>query len=288
MAKRYQSVGAFQQALTQKLQAEVARTQVDANTLRLRLVVQRFLARIFTSPSAPWLLKGGFAMELRLGKKARATRDIDLMIGLGVMTVPPTPMGIRDLLAEELATDLGDRFTFRLGEPEGLANPPQGGAELRCEAILQGKLFRNFHVDVGCGDVVDEPHDELVLAPLIPMAEFDTAKVKIISAFQQFAEKIHAYTLVWGERQNTRVKDLIDLVLLLEVVTSNPMRLRHAVTRTFTTRNKQAVPIRLEPPPETWESEFRRIAQQVGLHTESVTEAFAMVSAFWETHFIGS
>jgi hypothetical protein len=35
----------------------------------------------------------------------------------------------------------------------------------------------------------------------------------IISAEQQFAEKLHAYTLPRGERVNTRTKDLIDMVL---------------------------------------------------------------------------
>ena len=33
----------------------------------------------------------------------------------------------------------------------------------------------------------------------------------IISAGQQFAEKLHAYTLPRGERVNTRTKDLIDM-----------------------------------------------------------------------------
>jgi len=38
---------------------------VPLNTLRLKLVMERLLARLFAPPDPPWLLKGGYAMELR-------------------------------------------------------------------------------------------------------------------------------------------------------------------------------------------------------------------------------
>ena len=34
---------------------------------------------LFVKPESPWLLKGGYAMELRL-KTARTTRDVDLAL----------------------------------------------------------------------------------------------------------------------------------------------------------------------------------------------------------------
>ncbi len=59
--------------------------------MRLRRMVafDRLLARLFSKQSeqerqeeqeTPWLLKGGYAMELRLGYRARTTRDIDLTL----------------------------------------------------------------------------------------------------------------------------------------------------------------------------------------------------------------
>jgi len=39
----------------------------------------RLLCRLFAKPNAPWLLKGGYALELRL-KTARTTRDMDLAV----------------------------------------------------------------------------------------------------------------------------------------------------------------------------------------------------------------
>jgi hypothetical protein len=39
----------------------------------------RLLARLFREEPAPWVLKGGYALELRF-KAARATVDIDLTL----------------------------------------------------------------------------------------------------------------------------------------------------------------------------------------------------------------
>ena len=54
----------------------------------------------------------------------------------------------------------------------------------------------------------------------------------MISAEQQFAEKLHAYTLPRLERVNTRTKDLIDMVLLIRRETSTKAKpLQRSVQR---------------------------------------------------------
>jgi hypothetical protein len=52
---------------------------VDLQRWRREVPFDRLLARLFARPNAPWVLKGGYAMELRI-KEARATKDIDLTI----------------------------------------------------------------------------------------------------------------------------------------------------------------------------------------------------------------
>ena len=54
-----------------------------------------------------------------------------------------------------------------------------------------------------------------------------------ISREEHFAQKLHAYTLPRTGRLNSRVKDLIDLVLLMEAGALNPERLRNAISETF-------------------------------------------------------
>jgi hypothetical protein len=70
---RYASAVAFRTALEPRLKAEQS-TGVGLSRLRKRLVFERLVA---VAPDA-WVLKGGFALELRLGSRARSTRDVDV------------------------------------------------------------------------------------------------------------------------------------------------------------------------------------------------------------------
>ena len=53
----------------------------DLDRLRRRVVFERILARLATATGERWILKGGFALEVRLGDRARATRYLDVALG---------------------------------------------------------------------------------------------------------------------------------------------------------------------------------------------------------------
>ncbi len=65
---KYTSGAAFRQALETRL---VHRSRQGIPLVRLRKIVafERFLARLVASDLQNWALKGGFALELRLGDK---------------------------------------------------------------------------------------------------------------------------------------------------------------------------------------------------------------------------
>jgi hypothetical protein len=78
--KSYKTAGAFRTALEARLQASARQEGTDLQRLRRQVAFDRFLARMFSkAPKAtyPWVLKGGYAMELRI-HSARTTKDIDL------------------------------------------------------------------------------------------------------------------------------------------------------------------------------------------------------------------
>ena len=89
----------------------------DLPRMRRQVAFDRLLCRLFAKQDSPWLLKGGYAMELRI-KSARTTRDIDLalrsMPGGGSQW---DDMAVRRLLQELADADLGDGFEFSIGEP---------------------------------------------------------------------------------------------------------------------------------------------------------------------------
>ena len=87
----------------------------------------------------------------------------------------------------------------------------------------------------------------------------------MISAEQQFAEKLHAYTLPRGERVNTRTKDLIGMVLLIREEKLDRAKTAAAVRATFRKRATHEVPKELYPPPPEWEPVFDALARECNL-----------------------
>ncbi len=290
MSERYPNAAAFRQALEARLRSTAAHRRVQIQGLRLKVAIERLLARLFTGDAPPWLLKGGYAMELRFRPKARTTRDVDLTIG---DAVDPSLMQERlEEVHEELqsaaATDLGDSFEFIIQPARSeITVAPGGGGVFPVIARLAGRDFARFHIDIGFGDAVIGETESLVGDDLLGFAGLSPAQAQAIPKAQQFAEKIHAYTFPWSDRVNTRSRDLVDLVLLIERGRLDPDAVREALHRTFKQRAGHAWPEELPPPPEAWEAEFPAMAAEAGLVPNTAADAFAVVAAYWNTNGLG-
>lgn len=80
--KQYKTAGAFRTALETRLQTRAQVERTDLQRLRREVAFDRFLARLFPKGpkgTYPWILKGDYAMELRI-RSARTTKDIDLTL----------------------------------------------------------------------------------------------------------------------------------------------------------------------------------------------------------------
>ena len=80
MGKSYNTAAAFRTSLEERLKQLAATSGAPISSLRLKVVIERLLARLFAASNPPWLLKGGYAMELRYRPRARTTKDIDLSV----------------------------------------------------------------------------------------------------------------------------------------------------------------------------------------------------------------
>jgi hypothetical protein len=90
-----------------------------------------------------------------------------------------------------------------------LTAAPYGGARYPVEARMDARIFARFHLDVGIGDVVMRPLETVACQDWLGFAGIQGPQVQMIPREQQFAEKIHAYTLL-RSAENSRVKDLVD------------------------------------------------------------------------------
>lgn len=155
--QKYASATAFRSALEDRLKKLAQVESLDLQRVRRQAAFDRLLCRLFANPNAQWLLKGGYAMELRL-KTARTTRDIDL--GLKQLPVPAADWDanaatILEALREPGKLDLQDFFTFVFGAAmQDLDAAPYGGARFPVDARLAGRSFVKFHLDVSTCDVL--------------------------------------------------------------------------------------------------------------------------------------
>jgi len=278
-AKKYTTAGAFRRALEERLKTTSMKEQTDLNRLRRQVSFDRLLARLFRDAAPPWFLKGGYALELRY-KAARSTVDIDLTVqSIDVSAGDDQNQIVREMLQNSADVPLGDWFEFAFGAPiMDLTAAPYGGARYPVEARMDERIFARFHLDAGIGDVVSPPVDAIICRDWLGFAGIPTAQVQMIAREQQFAEKVHAYTLP-RNAANSRVKDLVDLAILINSGSLDKPRILEALQLTFDRRGTHDLPAELVPPPTDWQIPFRVLAEECGLPTE-VTAVFGTVQRF--------
>jgi len=281
--RTYTTAGAFRRALEERLKRASLTDQIDINRLRRQVSFDRLLARLFREEAAPWALKGGYALELRF-KAARSTVDIDLTlqrVGAATSEGRDTNQVVREMLQNAADVSLGDWFEYMIGPPVlDLTAAPYGGARFPVEARMDERTFARFHLDAGIGDVVMQPIETIVCRDWLGFAGIETARVRMIAREQQFAEKVHAYTLPRNSA-NSRVKDLVDLALLIGSGELNHRRIQDALRLTFERRGTHDLPPGLPSPPADWQQPFQALAQECGLPSD-IAAVFTGVQAYLE------
>ena len=81
-------------------------------------------------------------------------------------------------------------------------------------------------------------------------------------------------------RENTHVKDLVDLVLLIERTKLNTARLPKAIRETFQRRKTHDIPSALIPPPASWSGPFSEMAAERSLEP-NMEKHFGVVEQFF-------
>ncbi len=259
--KQYSTAAAFRIALEDRLNRWARERGLDVLRIRRQVAFDRFLARLFTSQKANrFVLKGGYALELRF-QRARTTKDIDICMSEAKGIDLHDGTALRRIIQDLAMVDLGDYFVYTIGESTlDLENAPYGGFRYPVECQIAGRRFAHFSVDLAMGDVWLGNFGRLSTQPWLEFAGIPSPEIPSISPEQQFAEKLHAYTL--PRESNSRVKDLVDMVLLIDSCEFDSENLVEAISQTFGRRKTHPMPSELPPPPESWRSRFEAMAQE--------------------------
>ena len=271
----------FRTQLLQRLRNQALREGIPVLRFQQRIAFERFLVRLSTTDQ--WVLKGGFALQFRYGLLGRPTVDVDLRASL------PIDQAVALLRRDIATTTVADHFDFVFGPAaQALMDAPDGALRIKVTARLAGSEFASFHLDISAGDVlVERPtvlrgSDYLLFAGIPPIA------FPVYPVVQHLAEKLHAYTLP-RDQENTRVKDLLDMILLATVECVAADALAAALIATFQTRATHPIPNQLPEPPGSWTAAFAAMVGRTPLvSVNDLAAGYALVAAFWNPMLAGT
>lgn len=218
--------------------------------------------------------KGGAALELRFGFRARASNDLD--------------GAYRGEVSEAIGLiDEGVRrgwsgFTGRTTEGEqimgtGLAVPP---VRFRVKLLYKGKDFMTIPMELS--PVEGRSLDQIEVLPaavsLDPVQLAEAEAIPFLPIRYQVAQKLHACTEDLGEeRPNQRARDLADILLIEELALGDDQMsgLRDACIEVFGLRDKHSWPPTIVVWPG-WDAIWKRLMETEKLDYE-IGEAVARV-----------
>ncbi len=277
--EKYKTAKAFRVAITAKLKTIARETGEPYLDLYRGVAIDRFLARLDWNK---WRAKGGYVLQRRL-PKARRTKDIDLSTGDAAFllgTIEEKKAALLDYFQNMARIDAGDYFEFQVTEDSELDGFGQGGLRCQVRALLDGESFSTFQVDAVIQDQPVFSAEEIQGDAFLSFAGIEPLTLLVPIKEEVLAEKIHAYTTP-RENENTRVKDLLDLALLVEDGLEQD-KAQKAIVKVFAVRNTHKVVTDLPKPPNSWLPIFETLTSETGIEL-TLDEAFSMVQGFYKT-----
>ncbi len=238
------------------------------------------VARLQTANPGEWVLKGGMALEVRLGDDARLTKDIDF----GLRADVATAADVHDLVVGALlANQADDGFELSAAAPQLLGTDGTGHVTWRLSiaATLASRLFGGTRIDVSPRAYELVATEHLALPNSLAFADIPPVVAEVVDVNRHAAEKLHAMFRDFGDRENTRVRDLVDLVLMVEHDLISPHGLADPVVQVWSERDGADPPDRVPPLPSSWPPRYERMAAENELGVRSFTDAVAMIEHLW-------
>jgi len=249
--------------------------------IHLVVAIDRLLVRLLAAAPGRWVVKGGYANQLRRPDDARFTEDLDLRIDAVVETAP-------ELLASGFAVDPDDDFSYEVpASPAPLDGPPGGGLRFVVLARLAGTELVRFKVDVSSADVVVGEFESYDSDPVVERLGFRRSRFPIYPINQHVAEKLHALTLP-RDVENTRARDLVDLVWFIHHFTFRSEALAVACIATFDRRATHPWPPVIDAPPESWSRPYATWRAELFLPEPTPAAAASAVRRFLEPVYFGT
>ncbi|MDO9545568.1 MAG: nucleotidyl transferase AbiEii/AbiGii toxin family protein [Pelolinea sp.] len=262
---KYNSGSSFRQALEKHILDHHHQTSIPIQRTRKLIVFERLIARLVQTDPQDWVLKGGFMMDLYFNEKSRTTKDLDLLY-------QNKKKDLQKQLINAGEMDLGDWFTFKISQPIFADKEIPGTSRFNIGAMLDSRPFETFHIDVNTKDILFEEPQPLLVSRFLSFAGVKPIKVLCYSLTQQISEKFHALTRNYQSGEVSRVKDLIDVLLIASQRSFASSALRESIKLTFEHRAAHPIPLSTPKIANIYSKDYSRLSAQIGLLQKSLNE----------------
>jgi nucleotidyltransferase AbiEii toxin of type IV toxin-antitoxin system len=215
-----------------------------------------------------FVLKGGVAIELRFKLRARATKDVDIIV------IPDRDADIIDALEDALADPYLD-FAFRLVDVHEIANTSARRMDVKMS--YKHRPWATVRLEASFPEANAAEAEQVAAFSLVRLGLNGPDYVACQSLRYQIATKLHAVTERFADRENDRYRDLIDLLLLAELEPELP-RVAVACREIFAARATHPWPPQLTIEP-SWPEQYPALATEQGFAVTDVHEAADRVQA---------
>jgi hypothetical protein len=114
---------------------------------------------------------------------------------------------------------------------------------------------------------------------LFSFADLPRVSLRVYAREVHIAEKLHAFTLP-RPTENSRIKDLPDMVILGAAMPFRSDNLRLAIQETFSHRASHPMPSSLPNPPARWAIGYARMTRENNLPWPTLDDVFHHASSF--------
>ncbi|OUO64923.1 nucleotidyl transferase AbiEii/AbiGii toxin family protein [Collinsella sp. An268] len=249
-------------ALEMAVKAAAKASPLDTGRAMSAFYLHRLLCRVFSSEDSPFVLKGGMSMLART-IDARATRDIDLV------SQEDTLLSAVEELTRLASLDLGDFIAFHFDRVEAIKSDDEYrcGMKVWFTPLFGSKTAQPISIDLVIDEVAGLKPERITPADRLDVEGLPVFDYSVCRAESALADKFLAIIETHNDKPSSRVKDLVDIIILAKTCTVDGELLAFEVA-------KEAAARKIKLPetfaiPEFWfqnyEQTYRRLAHQARL-----------------------
>jgi hypothetical protein len=135
-------------------------------------------------------------------------------------------------------------------------------------------------LDIAARETELAPTEHITVSETLLFAGLPRRTIEVIDVHRHAAEKFHALTSTYHDRPNTRVRDLIDLTIMIDQNQLDPVVCAQRVEETFNLRGTHQIVETLPKLPASWPTRYENLTDELETN-RTFDEALKLVEDLW-------